>query len=237
MCSSPKYVISIFMKYDHDMPRNYCSSRIDQLTGRDHVFYRNDSIAPTAWAPFQYKDGIILSYQYMGNSHVKGKTAGRTASLYWNGALLPEPANLFSQCIRWEIKNRCGTLLWIEGPFVIVKGAWIYLPLGPLYEITPLSSLGVWSFGELCLWSQVCLWQSLFCSNTVNHTLHAFAICVGEWVNQWGQPVPVTRSPGASATKRKKSAVDLITRLEACNFHSNHPIFLRFGIRYLRLPQ
>ena len=32
-------------------------------------------------APFQYKDGIILFYQYMGNSNVKGKTASRTSFL------------------------------------------------------------------------------------------------------------------------------------------------------------
>ena len=32
-------------------------------------------------APLQYKDSIVLSHQYMGNTHARGKTAGRTSSL------------------------------------------------------------------------------------------------------------------------------------------------------------
>ena len=56
--------------------RRRCGSLAQEL-------YENILIARQiiATALFRYKDGIILSYQYMGKSHIKGKTVGRTSFL------------------------------------------------------------------------------------------------------------------------------------------------------------
>ena len=62
---------------------------------RTALAHTNISFMHAHRALFQYKDGIILSYQYMGNFHVTGKTANRTFFLQHGAAHAGKTASLY----------------------------------------------------------------------------------------------------------------------------------------------
>ena len=74
----------------------------ERLATRGNIHWRYTCNLTEFRALFQYKDGIILSFQFLGNHHVKGKTTGRMSFLNM-GLSIPVRRRLYIETGPWAL--------------------------------------------------------------------------------------------------------------------------------------